>query len=232
MAMQIRPYVSIAESIMRTAPNLMSSTMDSVIVGPAVEEKTGFLPELNFTALNNVDAKALMAVDENGSIFDVAGIRPGTTVEPNSFSFGAYTATTILDFGDKELHVHVKSKDEKYILVLEKDSDGKYVTEQDLLDKGLMIGDTITINPPTEDDKPFSSQIRDFDRDSDNNLLIYIWDEVPYDVDDSDSLTGYLTKSFKDAALESVGFTFESAPNFPEKIYIKGKGIFYFTYFN
>jgi len=229
MSLRIRPYVSVAESIAQTAPNLLQVTMPTIIVGPAVDEKTGFDAELDFTVINNARISDLLALDSTGKVFKIAGIRPGATIDVSSLEFGAKELSSVVDFAGKELHFHVKSSTEKHILVLE--SGDNYVTEQDLLDKGVLIGDDLTINPPTEDDAPFTSKIRDFGRDDDGNLLVYLWDEVPYDVDETTSLTASITKYFNNVALTKSGFTIENVVGFSDSVLIKGPGSFSFDYF-
>jgi len=229
MSLSIRPYVSVAETISRTAPNLLKENMPTIIIGTAVDEKYGFISSLNFTVENNnATISAMLNLDENGKVFKVAGIRENSTVDSNTFRFGALELSSGVDFGDKELHVHVKSKDEKHILVLE--TGDNYVTEDDMLNMGVLAGDTINIDPPSDSDEPFGTTIRDFQKDGDD-LLIYLWDEVTYDVDESNSLTAHIVKDFKDVTLDSNGFAFENVPSLGEDINIKGQGSFSFTYF-
>jgi len=147
----------------------------------------------------------------------------------DSLKFGAYKLTSTVNFGTEDLHVHVKSSSEKYILVLE--TGDKYVTEQEMLNKGIMAGDTMLINPPSKDDAPFDVKIRDFEKDSKGNLLIYLWDEVPYNVDESTSLTANIIKTFSNVTLVPKGFKFNSVPFFGDSVLIEGPGSFDFNYY-
>jgi len=229
MSLRIRPYVSVAESIARTAPNLLSTTMPTILIGPAVSERQGFDTDLNFSVKNNASIADLKALDANGKIFKIAGIREGSTLVVDTLKFGAYNLTSTVNFGSEELHVHVKSSTEKYILVLE--TGDKYVTEQELIDKGIIAGDNILIEPPSADEKPFNAKIREFEKDTNGNLLIYLWDEVPYDVDDSTSLKAHIIKSFSKVYLTTSGFEFDAVPSFGESVLIKGPGSFDFNYY-
>ena len=230
MATNIRPYISVAESISQTTPNLLDITMPGIIIGTAVDEKTGFASELDFTLLNNASISTVSNLDETGKVFKIAGIRPGTTLDVSTLKWGGDKVVTVLDFGtDKEFHTHVQSSTEKYILVLE--SGDNYVTEQDLLSLGVQVGDTVTIDPVTADQEPFSSKIRSFGHDENGNLQIFLWDEVPYDVDEGNSLTGSISKEFYQVPLATNGLTFDAVPYFGDSVLIKGPGTFSFEYY-
>ena len=225
----IRPYVAISEMIQRTAPSLLDVNMPGVLVGPAFDERNKFASDLNFSARNSTSLSQMLALDNNGKVFEVAGAREGSTVLIDSLKWGAKKVISPIDFGDKEYHVHVKSKDEKHILILEKDD--KYVSEEDLINMGAEKGDSLLIDPPSKDDKPFTTTIRKFDKDSGGNVLIYLWEEVPYDVDDSDSLTAHESKHFEQVRLTSEGFVYEAVPFNTTSVHIKGPGSYALDYY-
>ena len=225
----IRLYVAINEMIQRTAPSLLSVNMPGVLIGPAFDERNDFASDLNFSAKNDTPLSKMLTLDNKGRIFEVAGAREGSTVLIDSLKWGAKKVTSPIDFGDEEYHVHVKSANERHILILEKGD--KFVTEDDLIHMGAEKGDSILIDPPTKDDKPFLTTIRKFDKDKAGNVLIYLWEEVPYSVGDGDSLTAHESKHFEQVRLISEGFTYEAAPFSTTSVHIKGPGKYLLDYY-
>jgi len=226
----IRPYVSIQEGIIASAPVMLDSLLKGLIVGPAMDEFHSISESFNFSALNSVTIAELNdQIGDKGKYFKMAGAREGSTVDVNSIEWGASIAKFLFDFGDNDLKGHVKDKDHKYIFIQETGEDGQ-ASESDLIDQGLQKGDTLRVHDPDDDSKFTDIVIRDFDRDGDD-LSILLWDEIPYDVDETKSLKADVVKEFKDVELAQKDYSYSSAAYSGTDVLIKGDGKLYLTYF-
>ena len=225
----IRPYVAVAESIARTAPNLLQIHMPGVIVGPAVDEKRGYGSDLNFNVANNIDIAGLKQTPATGRVYKIAGIRSGSTLDVNSLQFGGRDIVSAIQYGTdaapKNFKAHVKSASEKHILVL---ADGAgNVAEADLVDKGMEAGDTLVI---TDGTNTIETKVRSFTYDN-GVLQINLWEEVEFAPDENTELTIVHKKHFDKVELEPSGFVFESVQFGGESVLVKGPGTFTFAYF-
>ena len=225
----IRPYVAIFESIARTAPNLLQIHMPGVVVGPAVDEKRGYGAELNFNAANNIDIAGLKQTPATGRIYKVAGVRSGSTLDVSSLRFGGRDIVSTITYGTssapKNIKAHIKSANEKHVLVLISGDDN--ATEADLIDKGMEAGDTLVI---TDGTNSVETKVRSF-TDDNGTLNINLWEEVGFASDENVELTVTHKKHFDRVELEPDGFVFESVQFAGESVLIRGPGTFTFTYY-
>lgn len=194
--MGIRPFVAIRQDLTESAPNILESQMNGILVGPAVQEENDFSERVNVTTVYGSISQILSRAATEPVQIEVVGLNSGAQTDFDTLSFAGKEVIVNVD-PQGDYKATIKSATERHILKVDLSAndgvDGK-VTINDLLVKGAEAGDSLSIfyNDGTND-VTVETKIRSFDivdNAGTKELYITLWTEIDdTNVDDTTVLT-------------------------------------------
>lgn len=178
--MGIRPFVAIRQDLSQSAPNILESEMNGILVGPAVQEENNFSERLNVSYVYGTIAQIMTRAATETVSIEAIGLNTGSKIDFSTLGFGAKSVKAIMHTNG----TYTASVDDtnRYILKVNLSSDngvdGK-ITVQELLEKGAEIGDSIDLafnNGTADVVEPH--KVRSFDIDGNGDLYITMWSEI------------------------------------------------------
>jgi hypothetical protein len=182
--MGIRPFVAIRQDLTESAPNILESQMNGILVGPAVQEEDDFSERINVSNIYGSISTILSRAATEAVLIEAVGLNVGANIDFSTLAFGG--KDVIVDIPIQGVYeASIKSNTERHVLKIslsaDNGADGK-VTIDELLQKGAESGDTVFVSFNNGvDDVTETTKARSFDI-VDNNgvkeLYLTLWTEV------------------------------------------------------